>query len=276
MKLSVIICTRNKQAYLKSMWQSLLWQTASCDLFEVIVFDDASTQPYVHSMPRGGLDVKYIRTETPVGLAVGRNCAVAAASGTHLFLTDDDVILSKKCVEMHLDAWQQAGEGNYAYVCDDYYRIRDLGHEVIASCCDGIPPDSEYDSWILRSIVSRLGTRIIPMQFAWMCFVTKNLSLPLHNFRSLRGFDEEFQGWGFEDMEFGVRLVSQVVGRGALYLEGRAPVFHLFHGSPPWNTRGARRNFERLRQKHPTVVPDCWYRYLTEGGQLSLPCVTAP
>jgi glycosyltransferase involved in cell wall biosynthesis len=56
---------------------------------------------------------------------------------------------------------------------------------------------------------------------------TCNLSLWVHDFDRVDGFDESFVGWGLEDTEFAVRLIAQGVrvriGRFA------TNVFHLWH-----------------------------------------------
>ena len=88
-KVSVVIPTRNRAAFLQAAIQSVLNQTFQD--FEIIVVDDASadqTAQVIQSFtdPR----INYIRHETNKGQGVTRNDGINQASGEYVALLDDD------------------------------------------------------------------------------------------------------------------------------------------------------------------------------------------
>ncbi|MCA8898184.1 MAG: glycosyltransferase family 2 protein, partial [Hyphomonas sp.] len=89
MKVSVVITSHNREAYLAEAIESVFSQTLQPH--EVIVVDDGSTDESVAVAHRYGDRVKVIE-QANSGCAVARNTGAAAATGTHLaFLDDDDL-----------------------------------------------------------------------------------------------------------------------------------------------------------------------------------------
>jgi len=79
---------------------------------------------------------------------------------------------------------------------------------------------------------------------------TCNLSVWGQDFDRVCGFDESFVGWGLEDTEFAVRLIS----KGVRVRSGRfaTNVFHLWH---PERSRAAlESNAQRLESTRRTTV----------------------
>lgn len=70
-----------------------------------------------------------------------------------------------------------------------------------------------------------------------------NLAVWLEDFIKVKGFDESFLGWGLEDTEFAVRLIS--AGVAVRYGRFATNVFHLWH--PERNRSALESNSERLR-----------------------------
>ena len=98
MKLSVIIPTRNRAAYLNDVLKSIADQSFSRDAFEVIVVDNGSAdhtrqvvEAFVASAP---FTIRYEYAPCP-GLHVGRNRGAELANGDILAYLDDDVIVAK-------------------------------------------------------------------------------------------------------------------------------------------------------------------------------------
>lgn len=72
--------------------------------------------------------------------------------------------------------------------------------------------------------------------------MTCNLAIWKNDFISVNGFDETFEGWGYEDSDLVIRLMHYGVKRK----EGRfaVPVLHLWHQQ---NDRSQQdRNYQRL------------------------------
>lgn len=91
-----------------------------------------------------------------------------------------------------------------------------------------------------------LTRRIIP----WILFYSLNVSVQAADFWAVGGFDEQFCGWGFEDIELGFRLfrhgLSFRVTRDAWIVEWPHERQHV-----EVNLKEAMVNLERFLQKHP-------------------------
>ena len=79
----------------------------------------------------------------------------------------------------------------------------------------------------------------------WQRVRTCNLGVWMDDFRRVRGFDETFEGWGFEDSDLAVRLLNAGVRRkeGAF----ATGVLHLWHRENDRKHEG--RNWELLQQR---------------------------
>lgn len=83
---SLVICTRNRPAYLKNCLESL--QHQRCRPCEIIVVDNASVTDETRRIAQA-FGVRYIREDRP-GLDVARNSGARAAKGSIVAYTDDD------------------------------------------------------------------------------------------------------------------------------------------------------------------------------------------
>lgn len=93
-KLSVIIPTRNRSAYLRGTLDSIEKQTLSQDEFEVIVIDNGSTddtKEVTNSFTSKIRNLVYFYDDSP-GLHVGRHRGLKLAKADILVYADDDII----------------------------------------------------------------------------------------------------------------------------------------------------------------------------------------
>ena len=91
--LSVIICTRNRAALLKSAIESVVDQDVSRDEFELVIVDNASSDDTAE-VARGFQDrvrLRYVREER-IGLCLARNTGWRSAVGRYIVFFDDDAI----------------------------------------------------------------------------------------------------------------------------------------------------------------------------------------
>lgn len=88
---SVVICTRNRAAYLRRCLESL--QNQVCKPAEIIVVDNASSTDETREVA-AAYHVRYIREDIP-GLDVARNTGARAASASVVAYTDDDTLPEK-------------------------------------------------------------------------------------------------------------------------------------------------------------------------------------
>jgi len=111
-----------------------------------------------------------------------------------------------------------------ANACDRYLPMRDLNNRI-------------FD--ILRDLKPRADSAVR----------TCNLSLWHEDFENSGGFNEAFQGWGMEDTDLAVRLISNGVSvRSGRYATN---VFHLWH--PERSRSELELNIERLERTRKSI-----------------------
>lgn len=106
-KISLVICTYNRERYLPGSLNSLKPQTFDRSKFQVIIVDNASTdntasivQQFIKNNP--GINVKYCFEENK-GLSFARNRGIKESASSIISYVDDDVILSPVFVEKLVD-----------------------------------------------------------------------------------------------------------------------------------------------------------------------------
>lgn len=94
MKISVIICTYNREQFLPECFEHLKNQDAKAEDFEVLIVNNKSTdntkqisQEFIKNHPE--LNIRYVE-EHNAGLSFARNCGIENAQGDILCFIDDD------------------------------------------------------------------------------------------------------------------------------------------------------------------------------------------
>lgn len=108
-KISVVICTYNREKYIRQALDALVSQTLSIELFEIIVVNNNSTdrsEEEILKFRKDHPDLNFIYvTETDQGLSFSRNRGIHESSGGLITFLDDDAIAQpdflKKCVEYY-------------------------------------------------------------------------------------------------------------------------------------------------------------------------------
>lgn len=89
---SVVICSYNRRDHVVAAVESVLGQSLSADLYEVVVVDNCSTDgtaDAIGALVRAHASVHYLYEER-LGLATARNTGWRAAQGTYVAFLDDD------------------------------------------------------------------------------------------------------------------------------------------------------------------------------------------
>lgn len=253
MLISVIVTTYNRPDALRAVLAGLFAQVDRG--FEVLVADDGSrddTRQLVESLAAGAaISVRHLWQEDR-GFRAGaaRNRAAAVATGDYLIFLDGDCIPRPDWIAQHRrlaePGWMVAGN-----------RIL-LSERFSQHVLEGAEPVHRWSlgQWRLAQLAGHVN-RTLPLRRLalgplrklgarrWQRVRTCNLGVWAADFRAVNGFDEQFEGWGFEDSDLAVRLLNHGVRRkeGAF----ATGVLHLWHREH--DRRFEARNRALLQQR---------------------------
>lgn len=268
--ISVIVTTYNWPAALELCLDSLFAQEDK--RFEIIIADDGSSfanqalaQVYCTKSP---VPIQYVHHEDQ-GFRAGtiRNKAVASSQGEYLLFIDGDCVLRPDFIARH----RQLAESGYFVPGNRVLLSESFTQEVIEKHIPLHQKSLNYfiSLWLQRKI-NRISAFIrLPLgrlrrlqSNKWQKAMTCNLALWKNDFLQADGFDELFEGWGFEDSDLVIRLIHAGIKRK----EGRfaVPVLHLWH---PHNDKSKQdlnyqRLLERLEQRDFIVAKKGVSQYL--------------
>jgi glycosyltransferase involved in cell wall biosynthesis len=248
--ISIIVSTYNWPAALRLVLDSLIAQTDSN--FEVIIADDGSG-PLTREVIQEAQALSHIsiihvwQEDLGFRVARARNQATLRASGSLLFFMDGDCLLERGFIT-RLRAIMRPG---YFVAGNRVLLTQAFTQEVLESRT----PIYRFNFWRwmhARGVYNRahpflklpLGPLRRWVRNRWQGAKGCNLAIWKKDYWAVNGFDESFEGWGYEDSDLVVRLqhlgVKRMTGRFA------CPVIHLWH---PENDRGQERsNWNRLQQ----------------------------
>jgi glycosyltransferase involved in cell wall biosynthesis len=239
-ELSLIITTYNRPAALQLVLQGVARQQLG-DMraqVEVLVADDGSrddTRAIVQTVAADfPFKLDHVWHEDS-GFRAGaiRNRAAARAEGRYLVFVDGDCIPAPDFLRRHWQltepGWSVAG--NRALLSERFTLAASTGQ--ISELLDW----SAVDGWRARrrgdinKIFPLLRLPMGPLRKLrandWKIFRTCNVGIWRKDFECVNGFDEDFQGWGYEDSDLAVRLLRS----GCRIKSGRfaTMVYHLWH-----------------------------------------------
>ena len=252
--IAVIVSTYERPDALDAVLRSLAEQTYSG--FEIVVADDGSGPDTRELVERhaeeSALDLRHVwQEDRGYRLAAIRNRAAAATEQPYLIFLDGDCLVRPDYVERHASLAEPGhflhgsrvrldpGLSRFAIelepaAIERWSAARWLG-EWLRGRADRFTP-------LLRVPLGPLR-RLSPGR--WHGVKGCNLAVWRSDFLAVNGFDEGFEGWGFEDNDLVVRLIRNGVRRK----EGRyaVPVLHLWHETRPPDPASRKRFERRLR-----------------------------
>jgi glycosyltransferase involved in cell wall biosynthesis len=192
-EISVIIPTHNGGWVLRRTVEALVAQDTPPDRHEILVVDDGSTDGSTDGLDAlaGPTTVRVLR-QAKRGRAAARNHGAAEARGHVLLFMDADVWATPGLVSAHLAHY--AGSRNIGV------QGRWKDH-----------PDSLTSLFMrARNVIPDTTIRRREGMSPYHV-VTRNFSVDAEAFHRVGGFDESFKGYGWEDIELGVRMVRSGV-----------------------------------------------------------------
>ncbi len=255
--ISVIVTTYNWPSALKVCLESLFAQQDNN--FEIIIADDGSSpaivnliQAYCANSP---VSISYVHHDDQ-GFRAGtiRNKAVAQSKGEYLLFIDGDCIVRPDFIAKHR---QLATTGCFVpgnrVLLSQTFTTKVIDQQLPLNAK---PFYYFILLWLQKKINRVSGFIYLPLGFLrhiqarkWQKAMTCNLGMWKNDFIRVNGFDELFEGWGFEDSDLVIRLIHA----GIMRKEGRfaVPVLHLWHAHNDKSNqdRNYQRLLERLHQK---------------------------
>jgi len=263
---SVIIPTYNRLPILEKCLRALENQDLQVGGpvadYEVIVVDDGSTDGTVAWLARHSQALPHCRwlEQAHQGPAAARNQGLAIATGDTIIFIDSDLVVTAQFLQAH--AWALL-QGKRKLKSD---RLFTYGR-VINTCNFDQPTLEPYKV----------------TDFSAAYFATGNVAIARHWLEQAGLFDTQFQLYGWEDLELGVRL--RALGLKLI----KCPTAVGYHWHPPFTLEQIPRLIDRevqrgrmgvlFYQKHPTWqvrmmiqmtwLHRCLWGLLTLGGRLN-------
>lgn len=249
MLISVIVSTYNRPDALRAVLSGLAAQTDRD--FEVIVADDGSTAATAELIASFQRDFPIALThvwhaDTGFRLAAIRNRAALAARGDYLIFIDGDCIPRPDFVARHRalarPGWAVAG--NRLLLSEELTR-RALAEELPLQAWSLSQWRQARREGGINRLLPLLRLPLGPLRRLsprrWQRLRGCNIGVWAKDNSRVNGFDESFEGWGFEDSDYAVRLINAgvrielgVFATGLLHLwhrETRRP-----QSGPNWET----------------------------------------
>jgi GT2 family glycosyltransferase len=216
--LSVVIPTHRRPDMLKKCLEHLGAQTTRDQIEAIVVDDDPTPETRALADRAWGVDVVHLEVP-PCHQGVARNRGIDAARADTCLIIGDDIFLSPDACDEHLlahAALQYAGEQDVAV----------LGH----TAWDPSLRQTRVMRWLDKTgwqfgypKIAQHAEDFIPERIQHRFTYTSHLSLPTDIARRLR-FREDVRLYGWEDVEWGVRLAEN--GVRLFYLPTAKAVHH--------------------------------------------------
>jgi glycosyltransferase involved in cell wall biosynthesis len=251
--ISVIVTTYNWKEALAACLKSLFAQTDTN--FEIIIADDGSRSDT-------GELIKELARQSPVplkhsyhedkGFRAGtiRNKAAMISDGDYLLFLDGDCVVFPHFIQRH----RQLAQTGY-FVPGNRILLNQAFTATVLQTSIPLYEQSVWTfiKWRRQGKINRLlpllylpfdELRLLRPEY-WRQAMTCNLAIWKQDFVAVNGFDQLFEGWGYEDSDLVIRLIH----RGIKRKEGRfaVPVLHLWHRQ---NDRSEQQqNYQRLMER---------------------------
>lgn len=246
--ISVIVTTYNWPSALDLVLKS--YEQQSDTNFELIIADDGSdekTRSVIDSFKSSSaIKIKHVWHEDKGFRASKiRNRAALEATGDYLIFSDGDCLALPHFIKHHR-RHQQPG---YFVAGNRILLEKKYTEQILAA--KALITQKPWPSYLAAKLKGQINRFLpflpLPLSFKsrkWQGAKTCNLAVWKEDFVAVNGFEERFEGWGYEDSDLVIRLFKSGKSRKSVKLG--LPVLHLWH---PENSRHhAADNLKALRE----------------------------
>lgn len=257
--ISVIVTTYNRPDALALVLQGLSRQTKNN--FEVLIADDGSTnetKTLINSQSWNFPNKHIWHEDKGFRAALIRNLAVKEAQGDYLIFMDGDCIPQSDFIERH----SKLAEKGWFISGSRLLLNRTLTEDTVAGKNKIL--DWNFWHWLIARLSGQCN-RILPLLYVpffprktkfneWRGAKTCNLAMWHEDFNRVKGFNEQFVGWGYEDSDLVVRLLRANIRRKLG--QYAVTVLHLWHKEN--DRQHEADNWSKLikTQNSSSIVPD--------------------
>ena len=256
MKISVIVPIYNRLEHFRALFICLLRQNRQID--ELIITDDGSSQQildYIADLiPKASFKIKHIYQEDK-GFRKTRalNNGVINSEGELLVFCDQDLIFGEEYIEYM--------EKNIKKGCFLLCRPISVNEKEKNTILEKIESSNKYEDLLkplpthylvsvnktLRTDRKRRILNILKLSKRGIKLVGMSYAVMKSDYLKVNGYDENYNGWGEEDDDFGNRLyVADIKGK-----ELKTPnmQIHLWHYSDPTKKHSMNEEYYYKRKK---------------------------
>lgn len=267
-KVSVIVPVYNRLEHLRALFICLLNQKVQP--YELIITDDGSSEKvldYIDDLIESAkFKIKHIYQEDK-GFRKTRalNNAVRESEGDYLIFCDQDLIFPNDYIEKILKNAKKneylMGRAHNTEIDEKNIILKKLNETKDYSLIEEVIPKSYSEDMLhqykldkKRRILQRLFLNKRGIRLAGMSY-----GLFKDDYLKVNGYDEKYQGWGYEDDDFGNRLcVSGVKSRE---LKTDMIQLHLYHPFDPSKKKSLNEEYYYKRKKEIFKNNDYFCKY---------------
>lgn len=255
-KASVIIPVYNQWNSLCKVLTGFSNQNIPKEHFQIIVVDDGS-EDRLHTENSLTLGEKYnidivLYHQKNKGRAAARNVGIELADNDILIFCDGDRIPSANFVSSHIESHKEKNHVIIGSQYDLFYKNIDrlFNNEINWTLIERFSRVPNYYSRIIKIYLDKTSIS----NLRWMSFLVGNSSVSKDIITNVGTFDEDFDEWGFEHFELGLRMQYA----GVIFnVEPEAANYHIPHlRENNFYSEMIDKSAAILHNKHPEVNID--------------------
>jgi glycosyltransferase involved in cell wall biosynthesis len=277
----IVIPTYNRHELLRRTLESLAAQRMDLTAFEVVVSDDGSadaTAEVARSFA-GRLRLRYVfQPDEGVRIATARNYGARLATAPVLLFLDTGVLAGPDLVAAHLHVHREYQREapriaviGYTHgfnpLCSFPELATMLAAHTLTEARERLADDKRFRDWRHQEF-ERYGFDLRRMYAPWTLFWTMNVSVRTADFRAIGGFDDQFRGWGSEDVDLGRRLAASgvrlVASREAWAIESPHERDHQANMDSNFDNAG------RMFEKEPGILTEMYAAIYSRESKVQL------